>query len=107
MVLPLTIPGVIPGISILVIASNVASELEKGFDLELEFLRPGIVLVVRSLTIYDRMAKAGSAPVLNAVSLFTDTGLSNACGNLNCYPKRSARVIAYGTITLDCRKTQL
>ena len=40
MVPPLTIPGVIPGISILVIASNVASGLEKGFGLELEFL-PG------------------------------------------------------------------
>lgn len=41
-----TTPGVIPGISILVIASNVANGLEKGFDLVLEFLRPGIVLVV-------------------------------------------------------------
>ena len=46
MVLPLIIPGVILGISILVMASNIANGLEKGFDLELEFLRPGIVLVV-------------------------------------------------------------
>ena len=46
MVLPLIIPGVILGISILVIASNIANGLEKGIDLELEFLRPGIVLVV-------------------------------------------------------------
>ena len=46
MILPLVIPGVILGISILVLASNLANGLENHFDLELEFLRPGIVLVV-------------------------------------------------------------
>lgn len=46
MVLPLVIPGVILGISILVLASNVANGLEDAINLELEFLRPGIALVV-------------------------------------------------------------
>ena len=46
MVLPLIIPGVILGISILVMASNIANGIEKSFDLELEFLRPGLALVV-------------------------------------------------------------
>ncbi|MXN65878.1 ABC transporter permease subunit [Stappia sp. GBMRC 2046] len=46
MVIPLVIPGVILGISILVLASDTANYLEDGFNLELEFLRPGIFLVV-------------------------------------------------------------
>lgn len=46
MVLPLVIPGVILGISILVMASNIANGLEDSYDIELEFLRPGILLVV-------------------------------------------------------------
>lgn len=46
MVLPLVIPGVILGISILVMASNIANGLEDTYDIELEFLRPGILLVV-------------------------------------------------------------
>ena len=46
MIVPLVIPGVILGISILVLASSVANGLEDRYDLELEFLRPGILLVV-------------------------------------------------------------
>ncbi|WP_153769016.1 ABC transporter permease [Labrenzia sp. CE80] len=46
MVIPLVIPGVILGISILVMASDTANYFENSFDLELEFLRPGIFLVV-------------------------------------------------------------
>lgn len=46
MVLPLVIPGVILGISILVLASNVANGIEDRFNLELELLRPGLFLVV-------------------------------------------------------------
>ncbi|GGA09632.1 ABC transporter permease [Neptunicoccus cionae] len=46
MILPLVIPGVILGISILVMASNIANGVEDRFNLELEFLRPGILLVV-------------------------------------------------------------
>lgn len=46
MVLPLVIPGVILGISILVFASTIANSIENSTGVELEFLRPGIVLVV-------------------------------------------------------------
>lgn len=46
MILPLVIPGVILGISILVLASNIANGVENRFDIEIELLRPGIVLVV-------------------------------------------------------------
>lgn len=46
MVLPLVIPGVILGISILAMASNVANGVEDRFQLEMEFLRPGLFLVV-------------------------------------------------------------
>lgn len=46
MVLPLVIPGVILGISILALASNVANGVEDAFNIELEFLRPGLLLVI-------------------------------------------------------------
>lgn len=46
MVLPLVIPGVILGISILLLASNIANSAEEAFSLDLDFLRPGIILVV-------------------------------------------------------------
>lgn len=46
MIVPLVIPGVILGISILVLASNIANATYDRFGLELEFLRPGIFLVV-------------------------------------------------------------
>ena len=46
MILPLVIPGVILGISILVMASNIANGVDDRFAIELEFLRPGILLVV-------------------------------------------------------------
>ncbi|WP_417680336.1 ABC transporter permease [Roseibium sp.] len=46
MIVPLVIPGVILGISILVLASNTANFMENRYDMELELLRPGIFLVV-------------------------------------------------------------
>ncbi len=46
MILPLVIPGVILGISILAMASNIANGVEKSVGIELELLRPGIFLVV-------------------------------------------------------------
>ncbi|MDP2733462.1 MAG: ABC transporter permease, partial [Hoeflea sp.] len=46
MVVPLVIPGVILGISILLLASNIANGAEESLSLDLDFLRPGIVLVV-------------------------------------------------------------
>lgn len=46
MVLPLVIPGVILGISILVLASTVANGIEDTLNFEIEILRPGLMLVV-------------------------------------------------------------
>ncbi|MEM7075303.1 MAG: ABC transporter permease [Pseudomonadota bacterium] len=46
MVVPLVIPGVILGISILVLASTVANGVEEAFNFEIDFLRPGLLLVV-------------------------------------------------------------
>ena len=46
MILPLVIPGVILGISILVLASNLANGVYDRYEIEIEFLRPGIFLVV-------------------------------------------------------------
>jgi spermidine/putrescine transport system permease protein len=46
MLAPLVIPGVILGISILAFASRIANLTEDLFGLELEFLRPGLPLVV-------------------------------------------------------------
>lgn len=46
MILPLVIPDVILGISILFMASNIANGLEDSCETGLEFLRPGLLLVV-------------------------------------------------------------
>lgn len=46
MVLPLVIPGVILGISILAMASTIANGVEEAMNLELDFLRPGLLLVI-------------------------------------------------------------
>lgn len=46
MIVPLVIPGVILGISILVFASMIANGLEDSLGLEWDFLRPGTFLVV-------------------------------------------------------------
>jgi len=46
MLAPLVIPGVILGISILAFASRIAQFLDDTFGLELDFLRPGLPLVV-------------------------------------------------------------
>jgi spermidine/putrescine transport system permease protein len=46
MMVPLVIPGVILGISILAFASRIAEFAEDSFGLELDFLRPGLPLVV-------------------------------------------------------------
>lgn len=46
MIIPLVIPGVILGISILVLASSIVSAVEAQWGYELDFLRPGLLLVV-------------------------------------------------------------
>ena len=46
MIVPLVIPGVILGISILVLASGIANHVEDRFGYDPDFLRPGLPLVV-------------------------------------------------------------
>jgi len=46
MLLPLVIPGVILGISILISSNSIANHMDEAFNLEVEFLRPGLVLVI-------------------------------------------------------------
>ena len=46
MLWPLVIPGVILGISILAFASRIANGLEDALDADLDFMRPGLLLVV-------------------------------------------------------------
>lgn len=46
MIVPLVIPGVILGISILVMASGVANRVEDAWGVDLTLLRPGLTLVV-------------------------------------------------------------
>ena len=59
MLAPLVIPGVILGISILAFASRLAQFADDMFGLELDFLRPGLPLVVLgqfSYIVVDRHA---------------------------------------------------
>ena len=46
MIIPLVIPGVILGISILVFASTIANGVEAAFGLDMSPLRPGVFLVI-------------------------------------------------------------
>lgn len=46
MLLPLVIPGIILGISVLVFSNTVANGIETGIGFDIEALRPGLVLVV-------------------------------------------------------------
>lgn len=46
MVIPLVIPGVILGISILVFASDIANGMEDNWGIDIESLRPGLLLVI-------------------------------------------------------------
>ena len=46
MLLPLVIPGVILGISILIASNSFVNSIDEAFNIEVEFLRPGLVLVI-------------------------------------------------------------
>lgn len=46
MLTPLVIPGVILGVSILIFSSSIANGLEDNYGLEIEWLRPGLPLVI-------------------------------------------------------------
>ncbi|MDP2118651.1 MAG: ABC transporter permease [Hoeflea sp.] len=92
MVLPLVIPGVILGISILLLASNVANSAESAFSLDLRFLRPGIILVV--LGQFSFITTITSLVIIARLKKF-DESMEEAAYNLG-----ASRVRVLRTITL-------
>lgn len=92
MVLPLVIPGVILGISILVLASTVANFIETSTGIELSFLRPGILLVV--LGQFSFITTITSLVIIARLRKF-DIAMEEAALNLGA---SRARVLA--TVTL-------
>lgn len=92
MVVPLVIPGVILGISILVLASTIANGLDDGYGIDIGFLRPGIFLVV--LGQFSFITTITSLVVTARLKKF-DPAMEEAALNLGA---SRARVLA--TITL-------
>jgi len=92
MVVPLVIPGVILGISILAMASNSANYLEDNLDIYLEFLRPGLLLVV--LGQFSFIATITSLVITARLKKF-DATMEEAALNLG-----ASRVRVLRTVTL-------
>jgi len=92
MVLPLVIPGVILGISILLLASSMANGLEDTLSLELGFLRPGIILVV--LGQFSFITTITSLVIIARLRKF-DESMEEAAFNLG-----ASRVRVLRTVTL-------
>ncbi len=90
MVLPLIIPGVILGISILVMASNMANGVENSTGIELEFLRPGLLLVV--LGQFSFIATICSLVIIARLKKF-DIAMEEAAFNLGASRTRVLRTI--------------
>jgi spermidine/putrescine transport system permease protein len=92
MIVPLVIPGVILGISILVFASFIANGVEAATGIGLDFLRPGLFLVV--LGQFSFLATITTLIIAARLRKF-DVSLEEAALNLG-----AGRVRALVTITL-------
>jgi spermidine/putrescine transport system permease protein len=92
MVVPLVIPGVILGISILLLASTIANGVEETLSLDLDFLRPGIVLVV--LGQFSFITTITSLVIVARLRKF-DQSMEEAAYNLG-----ASRIRVLRTITL-------
>ena len=90
MVLPLVIPGVILGISILVLASTVANTMDDSYGIDLDFLRPGIVLVV--LGQFSFVATITSLVITARLKKF-DATMEEAAYNLGASQARVLRTV--------------
>lgn len=90
MVLPLVIPGVILGISILVLASTVANTMDDTYGIDLDFLRPGIVLVV--LGQFSFVATITSLVITARLKKF-DATMEEAAYNLGASQARVLRTV--------------
>ncbi len=92
MIVPLVIPGVILGISLLVFASMIANGVEETFGYDWSLLRPGLLLVV--LGQFSFLTTITSLVVAARLSKF-DVSLEEAASNLG-----ASRVRVLATITL-------
>ena len=92
MLAPLVIPGVILGISILAFASHIANLADDLWGIELEFLRPGLVLV--ALGQFSFVASITTLSVLARLKRF-DISLEEAAYNLG-----ASDFTVFRTITL-------
>ena len=92
MLAPLVIPGVILGISILAFASRIANLADDLFGLELEFLRPGLPLVVLGQLSF--VVSIATMTIAARLKRF-DTTLEEAAYNLG-----ASRAAVFTTITL-------
>jgi spermidine/putrescine transport system permease protein len=92
MLAPLVIPGVILGISILAFASRIANLADDMYGLELEFLRPGLPLVV--LGQFSYIVSIATLTITARLKRF-DATLEDAAYNLG-----ASRAAVFATITL-------
>ncbi len=92
MLAPLVIPGVILGISILAFASRIANLADDLFGIELEFLRPGLTLVVLGQLSF--VISIATMTIAARLKRF-DTTLEEAAYNLG-----ASRAAVFTTITL-------
>ncbi len=90
--LPLVIPGVILGISILAFASRIANFADETWGLELDFLRPGLPLVI--LGQFSYIVTIATLTVSASLRRF-DRSLEEAALNLG-----ASRLAVLSTITL-------
>jgi len=99
MLAPLVIPGVILGISILAFASRIANLADDLWGLELEFLRPGLPLVV--LGQFSYIVSIATLTITARLKRF-DVTLEEAAYNLG-----ASRAAVLWTITLPYLKPAL
>ncbi|MDB5847016.1 MAG: transporter permease [Rhodoferax sp.] len=99
MLAPLVIPGVILGISILAFASRLAQFADDAWGLELDFLRPGLPLVV--IGQFSYIVSIASLIITARLKRF-DLTLEDAAYNLG-----ATRVAVFMTITLPSLKPAL
>ncbi len=99
MLLPLVIPGVILGVSILVASSQLANWVDDAMAWEIEWLRPGLALVVMGQVAF--IASISSLVLIARYRKF-DTSLEEAALNLG-----ATRITAFFTVTLPFLRSTL
>jgi len=90
MLLPLVIPGIILGISILVFSNLVANSVETWIGWDLESMRPGLVLVI--LGQFSFITTIATLVISARLKKF-DTSLEEAALNLGATPWQAVRAV--------------